>query len=205
MALPQSNESKWCRWNSKQCRPWSDCSSRSSLIWVCTVCLDISVWKLRIITLHHKKRPFWACLNNCAPRPQPLYIQCIHSQWIQCIHSWWTVHEMFGKYFILFYWLKLCVPLSALMKWVISSPTTPQSVTFDDANEILNLISHLNPYLAVRDICQAGHYQPWLLFKTYIYVCRFPWGTQGPTRRRHVNNDPGQIDHFIGCEDNFPI
>ena len=110
MALPQSNVSKWCRRNGKQCRPWSDCS----LIWVCTVCLDISVWKLRIITLHHKKRPFWACLNNCAPRPQPLYIQCIHSQWIQCIHSGWTVHEMFGKYFILFYWLKTLCTLECI-------------------------------------------------------------------------------------------
>ena len=36
--------------NSKQWRPWSDCSSRSSLIWVCTVCPDISVRKLRVIT-----------------------------------------------------------------------------------------------------------------------------------------------------------
>ena len=26
-------------WNGKQCRPWSDCSFRSSLIWVCTVCI----------------------------------------------------------------------------------------------------------------------------------------------------------------------
>ena len=34
-----------------QCRPWSDCSSRCSLIWVCTVSLGISVWKLRIITV----------------------------------------------------------------------------------------------------------------------------------------------------------
>ena len=34
-----------------QCRPWSDCSSRSSLIWVCTVCPDLSVRKLRKITV----------------------------------------------------------------------------------------------------------------------------------------------------------
>ena len=26
----------------KQCRPWSDCSKRSSLLWVCTVCSDSS-------------------------------------------------------------------------------------------------------------------------------------------------------------------
>ena len=26
-------------WNGKQRRPWSDCSFRSSLIWVCTVCI----------------------------------------------------------------------------------------------------------------------------------------------------------------------
>ena len=42
--------SKRCRRNSKQCRPWSDCSS-SSLIWVCTVCLDLFVRKLRNITV----------------------------------------------------------------------------------------------------------------------------------------------------------
>ena len=30
-------------------RPWSDCSSRSSLIWVCTVCQELSVQKLRVI------------------------------------------------------------------------------------------------------------------------------------------------------------
>ena len=37
--------------NSKQWRPSSDCSLRSSLIWVCTVCPDLSVWKLRVITV----------------------------------------------------------------------------------------------------------------------------------------------------------
>ena len=49
MAFLWSNASKRCRGNCKQCRPWSDCSSRSSLIWVCTVCSDLSVWKLRKI------------------------------------------------------------------------------------------------------------------------------------------------------------
>ena len=34
--------SKRCRWNVKQCRPWSDW--RSSLIWVYTVCQDLSFW-----------------------------------------------------------------------------------------------------------------------------------------------------------------
>ena len=43
--------SKRCRWNGKQCRPWSDCSSRSSLIWVYTVCQGFFVRKLRIITV----------------------------------------------------------------------------------------------------------------------------------------------------------
>ena len=41
--------SKRCRWNGKQCSPWSDCSFRSSLIWVCTVCSDLSVRNLRMI------------------------------------------------------------------------------------------------------------------------------------------------------------
>ena len=43
--------SKRCRGNCKQCRPWSDCSSGSSLIRVCTVCPVLSVRKLRIITV----------------------------------------------------------------------------------------------------------------------------------------------------------
>ena len=44
--------SKWCKWNSNQWRPWSDCSwRRSSLIWVCTVCPDLSIRKLRVITV----------------------------------------------------------------------------------------------------------------------------------------------------------
>ena len=42
--------SKWCKGYGKQWRPWSDCSSRSSLIWVCTVCLDLSVRKLTSIS-----------------------------------------------------------------------------------------------------------------------------------------------------------
>ena len=43
----KSNDSKRCRGICKQCRPWSDCSS--SLIWVCTVCPDLSVRKLGVI------------------------------------------------------------------------------------------------------------------------------------------------------------
>ena len=50
MALPKSNAPKRCSRNCKQCRPWSDSSSRSSQIWVCTVCPDLSVQKLRNIT-----------------------------------------------------------------------------------------------------------------------------------------------------------
>ena len=35
-------------WNGKQCRPWSDCSFRSNLIWVCTVCICHFVWHFDI-------------------------------------------------------------------------------------------------------------------------------------------------------------
>ena len=49
--LWQSNVSKKSKRNGKQWRAWSDSSSRSSLIWVSTVCLDLSVRKLRIITV----------------------------------------------------------------------------------------------------------------------------------------------------------
>ena len=51
VALPLRNVSKRCRRNSKQYRPRSDCSSRSSLIWVYIVCPGLSVPKLRIITV----------------------------------------------------------------------------------------------------------------------------------------------------------
>ena len=40
MALPRSNAFKRCRWNGKQCRPWSGHASRNTLIWVSTVCPD---------------------------------------------------------------------------------------------------------------------------------------------------------------------
>ena len=43
--------SKRCRQNGKQCRPLSDCSSRS---WVYTVCPDLSVQKLRNLTVGSK-------------------------------------------------------------------------------------------------------------------------------------------------------
>ena len=42
--------------NSKQGRPWSDCffiSRRSSLIWVCTVCLALFGWQLVFPILEH--------------------------------------------------------------------------------------------------------------------------------------------------------
>ena len=63
LSYPLSAQSKSCRWNGRQCRPWSDCSSRSSLIWVCTVCQDLSVWKLRTITVH-MTLVLWPLLSN---------------------------------------------------------------------------------------------------------------------------------------------
>ena len=42
---------KRCRQNNKQRRPWSDCSMRSSLIWFCTVCSDLSVPIFKIISV----------------------------------------------------------------------------------------------------------------------------------------------------------
>ena len=46
---------KRCKQNDKQRRPWSDCSMRSSLIWVCTVCSDLSVPIFKIITVSCSK------------------------------------------------------------------------------------------------------------------------------------------------------
>ena len=56
ITLPKSNAPKRCSQYCKQCRPWSDCFLRSSLIWVCTVCPDLSVRKLRIITVCVQRR-----------------------------------------------------------------------------------------------------------------------------------------------------
>ena len=65
-----SNASKRYRQHSKQCRPWSDCSSRSSLIWVYTLCPDLSVQKLRIKEMywksHNHKSVAWQKQNCCA-------------------------------------------------------------------------------------------------------------------------------------------
>ena len=41
MVLQCSNAVKWFRWNGKQYKSWSDCTLKSSLIWVCTVCLYV--------------------------------------------------------------------------------------------------------------------------------------------------------------------
>ena len=41
-----ASASKRCRWNGQQCRLWSHCSFRNSLIWVYIVCTDLSVRKL---------------------------------------------------------------------------------------------------------------------------------------------------------------
>ena len=58
-----SDRLKIGRCNGKQWRPCSDCSSRSSLIWVCTACLDMFVWKLRFIVWDHmaKSNYLWIC------------------------------------------------------------------------------------------------------------------------------------------------
>ena len=49
--LLQRNWSKRCRLNGKQYRPWLECSSRSSLVWIHIVCPDVSIQKLRFITV----------------------------------------------------------------------------------------------------------------------------------------------------------
>ena len=52
--------SKTCRRNCKQCRPWSDCSCRSSLTYVYTDCQDMSIQKLRIITVTYSERSMFS-------------------------------------------------------------------------------------------------------------------------------------------------
>ena len=56
LVLKCSNASKRCRWNGKQCRPSSDCSSRSSLIRAWNVCSDFSVPIMRIF--HNTLQPY---------------------------------------------------------------------------------------------------------------------------------------------------
>ena len=55
-----------CDLSGKQCRSRSDCSIRSSLIWVCTVCSDLSVSLLRMITTYSRTsmaQTLMACLS----------------------------------------------------------------------------------------------------------------------------------------------
>ena len=89
MALPWSNESKRCRRNSKQCRPWSDCSSRSSLIWVCTVCPGISVRKLRIITVL-SAHTFATWIRGSGEWPPKLF----HDKSPQKYVAWFIMNEV---------------------------------------------------------------------------------------------------------------
>ena len=49
------NASQRCRLNSKHCRSRSDCSMRSSLIWVCTVCSVLPVLILRTFMVKPNK------------------------------------------------------------------------------------------------------------------------------------------------------
>ena len=56
-------------WNGKECRSWSDCSTRRSLIWVCTVCIynigiNISVWNFWSITVTIHTNSAWQNLQN---------------------------------------------------------------------------------------------------------------------------------------------
>ena len=67
LVLKCSNASKRCRWNGKQCRPWSDCSSRSSLIGAWNVCSDFSVPIMRIFTIicNHIDSVWWGDFEKC--------------------------------------------------------------------------------------------------------------------------------------------
>ena len=72
------NVSKRCRRNSKQCRPLSDCSLRISLIWVYTVCPDLSVRKLWFIMVYsiysHNKDPEQTIVKGCLGWSGPLLL-----------------------------------------------------------------------------------------------------------------------------------
>ena len=80
VSLPQSNESKRCRWNGEQCRPWSDCSSRSSLIWVYTVCPGLPVWKLRIITWRQSQSFCKTCIYHNDPEFPGRQVWTVYTQ-----------------------------------------------------------------------------------------------------------------------------
>ena len=70
--------------------------TRSSLIWVCTVCPGRSVWKLRIITVHH----------YCASRPQ---LQTFNiTWWSASIHKKFNQHlntfKSYSKQWVFYIW-----------------------------------------------------------------------------------------------------
>ena len=127
MTLSLSNESNRCRRIAKQCRSWSDCSCWSSLIWVYTVCSDLSVRKFRNITVfvyviqnvahrfsnvqqyvsHVMRKPVYAICKQQRRRSA-----CASTEQASLRHTWseilktgflvtrliWTVSSEFGTY-----------------------------------------------------------------------------------------------------------
>ena len=75
--------------NGKQCRAWSDCSLRSSLIWVYTVFSELSIQILRMITVKQNESPHDKT-NNVAMHPAKTQISLgIPPVWSESSLSSW--------------------------------------------------------------------------------------------------------------------
>ena len=93
------------RWDSKQCRPWPDCSFRSSSIWVCTVCTGLSVPTSRSF--------LWVFLSWSFPSKNLLFIKCYLNIGTQ-IMSQYYINQL----------LQLCTARTAWSDSVIRSKTS---------------------------------------------------------------------------------
>ena len=161
MAFPYSNASKRCRGNCKQCRPWSD--SRSSLIWVCTYCPDLSVRKLGKITVWHFSSSVYSFFKHaCAAIQWARYLIFGGTLWLLYLMyanskgsgetlrmhrlAWAFVGRLCNKYHNLMSWLKV-FSLKFWMDHLATLPTveirkirTPEKI----AVTILNLFEWLS-------------------------------------------------------------
>ena len=75
-----------CPQNRKQCRPWLDFSSRSSLTWTLTACPNLSVQKLRIITEQYFR-------SNILAFKKLLSFECKLKSWLKFYENSFSLHQ----------------------------------------------------------------------------------------------------------------
>ena len=125
----------------KQCRPWSDCSSMSGLIWVYTVCSGLSIRKLKNITLH-----LVPALNlvfgrrSASYEPGPTFCRVLP---VVCTRSRGALSYIMLNFYSFFFF---CLCLTALSEIIKQKKKEPEH---DKTNKITCVCS--------KDSDQPGH------------------------------------------------